>query len=121
MSRDHPRQAALLDAACSWPKVGSDDARRRHAQATSALRHSPLTCVWRRTRAGRATLTVLGDVPPLCDGIDQLRRFRRQHQDLEAAAQATLAAHAEGEADPLYYIRDELEAERLSEGRGPSW
>ncbi len=121
MSRDHPGQTARLDAACSLPKVRPDDARRRHAQATSALRHSPLTCVWRRTRAGRATMTVLADVPPLCDRIDQLRRFRRQHQDLEAAAQATLAAHAEGEADPLYYIRDELEVARLSEGRGQSW
>ena len=55
-------------------------------------------------------MTALADVPPLCDQIDRLDRNRRRHQDLEAAARATLAAHAEGEADPLYYLRDELEA-----------
>jgi len=55
-------------------------------------------------------MMALADLPPLCDGIDRLDSNRRRHQDLEAAAQATLAAHAEGEADPLYYLRDELEA-----------
>jgi hypothetical protein len=57
-------------------------------------------------------MTALADVPPLCDRLDRLNRNRRQHQDLEAAARATLAAHAESEDDPLYYLRDELEAER---------
>lgn len=121
MSRDHSQQTARLDTACSRLKVRPDDARRRHAQATAVLRHSPLARLWRRTRAGRAALTVLADVPPLCDRIDQLRRFRRQHQDLEAAAQATLAAHADGEADPLYYLRDQVEAAKLSESDGQSW
>lgn len=55
-------------------------------------------------------MTALADLPPLCDRIDRLNRSRRLHQDLEAAARATLAAHADGEADPLYYLRDELEA-----------
>ena len=123
MNRSHPQQKVHLSVACARQTIRPDDARRRHAQATSALRHSPLACVWRRTRAGRATLTVLADVPPLCDRIDRLDRLRRRHQDLEAAARATLAANAEGEADPLYYLRDELGASRPrpSEGETPPW
>ncbi len=31
--------------------------------------------------------------------------------DLIAAARATLGAHADGEPDALYYLRDELEAQ----------
>ncbi len=59
-------------------------------------------------------MTALADLPPLCDRIDQLNGNRRRHQDLEAAARATLAAQADGEADPLYYLRDELEGEGQS-------
>jgi hypothetical protein len=76
--------------------------------------------VWCGTRAGRATLTALADLLPLCDRLD---RLRRRHQDLQAAARATLAASAEGEADPLYYLRDELEAPgiRPPEGEARPW
>ena len=35
---------------------------------------------------------------------------RRAYQDLAAAARATLAADADGERDPLYYLCDELNA-----------
>jgi hypothetical protein len=123
MSYSHPQQKMHLSGTCSRQAIRPGDARRRYARATAALRDSPLACVWRRTRAGRATLTALADVPPLCDRIDRLTRLRRRHQDLQAAAWATLAASAEGEADPLYYLRDELEASRSlpSEGEAPPW
>jgi hypothetical protein len=39
-----------------------------------------------------------------------LTASRRQHRDLIAAGRATLAAAADGEPDPLYYVRDELTA-----------
>jgi hypothetical protein len=103
------------------------DARRRHEDANAALGGSPLACAWRRTGAGRAAVAALADVPPLCDRIerlgDRLTQCRRRHQDLEAAARATLAAHAEGEADPLYYLRDELGATRgrPQEDEGQPW
>jgi hypothetical protein len=123
MNRSHPHQKIHLNAASSRQSIRPDDARRRHAQAAAVLRHSPLACLWRCTRVGRVTMTVLADVPPLCDRIDQLDRTRRLHQDLEAAARATLAAHAEGEADPLYYLRDELGAPSLwpSDGEPQPW
>jgi hypothetical protein len=89
-------------------------ARFRHRRATAALSHSPITRAWCRTPTGRATVASLADIPLLCDEIGRLdagiSRTRRWHQDLTAAARATLAADADGERDPLYYLRDELEA-----------
>ena len=40
----------------------------------------------------------------------ELAAARMEGANLAAAVLATLAAHASGEADPLYYIRDEMEA-----------
>ena len=110
-SARHAHEPAL---GCSTETTGPDCARRHYARATAALRRSRLSGFWQCTAAGRATMTALADLPPLCDRIDRLNRNRRRHQDLEAAARATLAAHADGEADPLYYLRDELEAEEQS-------
>jgi hypothetical protein len=123
MTGEEPRQASASNLNWSSPTAGSEGARRHHAQAAARLRRSPLARVWRCTAAGRATMTALADVPPLCDRLDRLNRNRRQHRDLEAAARATLAAHAEGEADALYYLRDELEAERrwVPDDGGQRW
>jgi hypothetical protein len=41
---------------------------------------------------------------------DGLERARLDRANLRAAMRATLAAHAGGEADPLWYLRDELNA-----------
>jgi hypothetical protein len=40
----------------------------------------------------------------------ELDRVRLDGANLRAAMRAALAAHAEGEADPLWYLRDELHA-----------
>jgi hypothetical protein len=54
-------------------------------------------------------------IPLLAAETDRLRtRLARSMADfhnLIAAARATLRAHAEGEDDALYYLRDELEAQ----------
>jgi hypothetical protein len=51
-------------------------------------------------------------IPGLCDEIDRLSGLltvtRRDHHNLIAAARASLTAAADGEPDPLYYLRDEL-------------
>ena len=39
-----------------------------------------------------------------------LERTRLDRANLRAAMRATLAAHADGEPDPLWYLRDELDA-----------
>jgi ABC-type transporter Mla subunit MlaD len=57
----------------------------------------------------------LETIPRLCAEIGRLRaRVARSLADLHnliAAARATLGAHADGEDDALYYLRDELDAQ----------
>jgi hypothetical protein len=50
---------------------------------------------------------LVAEVSRLADELDQTRMDRA---NLSAAMRATLAAHADGEADPLWYLRDELGA-----------
>ena len=56
----------------------------------------------------------LSDTVPLAAQVTrlsaELERARLDRANLHAAMRATLAAHAEGEADPLWYLRDELDA-----------
>ena len=57
----------------------------------------------------------LDTIPLLSAEIARLRRrfaaLLNDFNDLLAAARATLSAHADGEEDPLYYLRDELHAQ----------
>jgi hypothetical protein len=67
--------------------------------------------------------TALADVPTLGAVIGRLTAeladTRMDRANLLAAMRATLGAQADGEADPLYYLRDELAA-RHSAAEGPS-
>ena len=47
----------------------------------------------------------------------ELTATRLDMANLVAAIRATLAAHADGEADPLYYLRDELSARQAPSPR----
>jgi hypothetical protein len=65
----------------------------------------------------------LADVPDLAAELTQLAAqladTRLDRANLLAAMRATLTAHADGEPDPLSYLRDELEAsQRPPETRG---
>jgi hypothetical protein len=66
-------------------------------------------------RVIRPITDALSIIPPLCVEIRQLRRrlaaTLNDWHDLIAAAKATLGAQADGEPDPFYYLRDELEAQ----------
>ena len=57
----------------------------------------------------------LDTIPLLSAEITSLRRrlatTRQDVSNLLAAAKATLSAHADGEEDPLFYLRDELAAQ----------
>jgi hypothetical protein len=74
-----------------------------------ANRHDTATAVVHTL--GRA----LDTIPLLSAEIARLRRrlavTRNDLSNLIAAAKATLSAHADGEEDPLYYLRDELHAQ----------
>lgn len=64
----------------------------------------------------------LNNVPLLVEEISrlaaELQDTRLDRANLLAAARATLAAHHDGERDPLFYLRDELDA-RTSLPPGP--
>jgi hypothetical protein len=74
-----------------------------------ANRHDTATAVV--DTLGRA----LDMIPLLSAEITRLRRRLAESlnnfNNLLAAAKATLNAHADGEEDPLYYLRDELQAQ----------
>jgi len=58
----------------------------------------------------------LADVPALGAELTETRMDRA---NLLAAMQAAIGAHADGETDPLYYLRDELNARQArSAGHG---
>jgi hypothetical protein len=50
---------------------------------------------------------LVAELTRLADELDQARLDRA---NLRAAMRAALAAHAEGEPDPMWYLRDELDA-----------
>jgi hypothetical protein len=85
-----------------------------------------LDAAWRHVGAALADCAALAsDVARLAD---ELRTARLERANLLAAMRATLAAEADGEADPLWYLRDALSVTRSapetgsggSDGRLPS-
>ncbi len=63
----------------------------------------------------RSLAAALADAPALVAEIAELRAelagTRLDRANLAAAAFATIAAHRDGEPDPLSYLRDELRAQ----------
>jgi ABC-type transporter Mla subunit MlaD len=89
----------------------------RHMIAGFAAEMPRLADFWRNLD------TALADTPALSAEIGrlaaELATARRDAADLLAAIRATLAAYADGEADPLWYVRDELNARQTrSQGHG---
>lgn len=86
-------------------------------------------------RAAMPTLTdvwqyledVLNDALTLAAEItrltDELKQARLERANLHAAMRAALAAHTEGEPDPMWYLRDELGAlsDTSEMASGASW
>jgi hypothetical protein len=66
----------------------------------------------------------LSDIPILALEIGRLGTelmvARLHRANLAAAARATLAASRDGEPDPLFYLRDELDAQGLGTERRPA-
>lgn len=62
--------------------------------------------------------TAVADIPVLLAEIERIRRIltwtRLDYANLLAAARASLAAHTDGDDDPLYYLRDEVTAQQDS-------
>jgi hypothetical protein len=71
--------------------------------------------------AWRIVDTALGDVPAILALLGKARAdleaVRLDRANLLAAIHATLAAWADGEDDPLWYLRDELNARQMPSQR----
>ena len=80
----------------------------RHMIAGFAAEMPALAEFWRNLDTALAdTLTLSAEIARL---TAELSAARLDRANLLAAIRATLAAHADGEADPLSYLRDELDA-----------
>jgi hypothetical protein len=93
----------------------NDHARRIIAGCLSAM---PTTGgMWEQVDRALADVPALGTV--IARLTAELADARMDRANLLAAMRATVAAYADGEPDPLYYIRDELGVRQLpSQGHG---
>ena len=107
---DSPRNARPNDL----PEVVSRNRIVRHL-AEGRADQFPAD-IWRSLAAAFA------DAPALAAEITKLRAeladVRLDRANLAAAALATIAAHRDGEPDPLSYLRDELRAQGYDPSRG---
>lgn len=89
-------------------QISTRNAHARHIVAGCAADAPTLADMWRALDAA------LADTAALCAQVTRLSatldRARLDRASLLAAMRAALAAHADGEADPLWYLRDELDA-----------
>jgi hypothetical protein len=87
----------------------NDHARLIIAGFMSAIPSAPE--MWSQVDRALADVPALGAVIGRLAG--ELADTRMDRANLLAAMRATLAAHADGEPDPLYYLQDELDARQV--------
>ena len=107
-------------------QINARNVRARGIVAYRVLAMPALADLWRHVDDALTDAVLLSalvarlsaHVSRLCDELD---RARLDRANLLAAMRAALAAHADGEADPLWYLRDELDAaeSRADASRGP--
>jgi predicted DNA-binding ribbon-helix-helix protein len=92
-------------------QIAARNQTARHMIAGFAAEMPMLADFWRHLD------TALADNLALCAEITRLNTelaaTRLDRANLAAAMRAAIAAHADGEPDPLYYVRDELAARHL--------
>jgi hypothetical protein len=93
----------------------SDHARQIIAGCMSVM--PTASTLWEQVDRALADVSAMGAV--IARLTAELMATRMDRANLLAAMRATIAAHAEGEPDPLYYLRDELDARPMpSQGQG---
>jgi hypothetical protein len=90
----------------------NDHARRVIAGCVTAL--PAASEMWSQVDRALADVPALGAV--IARLSVELADTRMDRANLLAAMRATLAAYADGETDPLYYLRDELDARQARSG-----
>jgi predicted DNA-binding ribbon-helix-helix protein len=92
-------------------QIAARNQTARHMIAGFSAEMPVLTDFWRHLDTALAgNLTLSAELARL---TAELTATRMDRANLLAAIRATLAAHADGEADPLYYLRDELSARQM--------
>lgn len=111
----HPVTSGTTEPTERLRRIEVAEIRRRHSAAASAMRGHPICRAWTRGRTGRAVRSALDCLPAACIEIERQQArtaaAQRRHQNLAAAARASIAAAVDGEPDPFYYVRDELTAQ----------
>ena len=89
-------------------QINARNDQARHIVAGCALAVQTLADMWQAVDDALSDAVLLSAlVTRLSADLD---RARLDQANLRAAMRATLAAHADGEPDPLWYLRDELDA-----------
>jgi hypothetical protein len=92
----------------SLREVSERNDNARHIIAGCASAMPTLADMWRYVQdALNDTVMLSAEIRRLSAEVE---RSRLDRANLRAAIRATLTAHADGEADPLWYLRDELDA-----------
>ena len=92
----------------NFQEVRTRNDNARHIVAGCASAMPTLAAMWRHLDDALAdTAALLAQVTQLSA---ELERTRFDRANLLAAMRATLAAYAEGEPDPTWYLRDQLDA-----------
>jgi hypothetical protein len=104
-------------SAIDLPEVMNRNQASRDIVTGFASATPTLSTAWQRIEAA------LADVEDLATEVTrlsaELASARLRHADALAAMRATIGAQRDGEPDPLYYIRDELNAsQNVSTARG---
>lgn len=89
-------------------KITTRSETARHMIAGFAGEMPPLADFWRQLDTALAGTATLADEVTRLSA--ELAATRLDTANLLAAIRAALAAYTEGEADPLWYLRDELDA-----------
>lgn len=98
-------------------EVAARNDNARHIVAGCAAAMPMLADMWRYVQDALDDTLALSAV---ITGLSaELKRIRLDRANLRAAMRATLAAHADGEPDPMWYLRDALDAPEAASRRQP--
>lgn len=96
-------------------EVATRNDNARHIVVGCAAAMPTLADMWRYVRGALDdTLALSAEITRLSAEIE---RTRLDCANLRAAMRATLAAHADGEPDPMWYLRDALDASETATWR----
>jgi len=96
-------------------EVSARNDNARHIVAGCAAAIPTLGDMWRYLRGALDdTPALAAEITPLSTEIESTRLDRA---NLRAAMRATIAAHADGELDPMWYLRDALDAPETASRR----